>query len=293
MTDIQRWTVGNATVTSVVETEMAGLPSELLLPAATAVDITAQDWLMPDYATADGSLLLRIQAFVIDIDDRRVLVDPCVGNDKVRSLPFWHMRSYPFLDDFAAAGFDPTGIDLVVHTHLHADHVGWDTHLVDGAWASTFPNARHLYTQRELDYRRTQDEPGTEEVFADSIEPIFAAGLADIVAEDEDLGDGLRLAPTPGHTPGHTSLWIHSGGERAVVTGDLIHHPVQCAHPEWAEIADADIEQARQTRHAFLRDVALGRSLVFGTHFPSSPAGHVVPYEDAWRFAPVAALSVG
>ena len=153
----------------------------------------------------------------------------------------------------------------------------------------TFQAARHLYTQRELDFRRANDMRDVEDVYGDSIAPIFAAGLADIVAEDEDLGDGLRLAPTPGHTPGHTSLWIESAGERAVISGDLIHHPVQCARPDWAETADADVELARRTRHSFLNDVALERVIMFGTHFPTNPAGRVVPYEDMWRFAPVLA----
>jgi glyoxylase-like metal-dependent hydrolase (beta-lactamase superfamily II) len=244
---------------------------------------------VPDFASSDGTLTFRVQAFVIDLDDRRVMVDPCVGNGKQRALPFWHEQQYTFLDDLAAAGFDPATVDLVVHTHLHADHVGWDTHLADGAWVPTFPNARHLYTQRELDHRRGSDVPGVEDVYSDSIAPIFAAGLADIVAEDEDLGDGLRLAPTPGHTPGHTSLWIESGGERAVISGDLLHHPVQCAHPEWAEVADADVEGARTTRWSFLNDVALERAVMFGTHFPTAPAGRVVPYEDTWRFVSVPA----
>jgi glyoxylase-like metal-dependent hydrolase (beta-lactamase superfamily II) len=287
---MQRWHVGDATVTAIVEAETGGIPPAMFFPEATARDVADESWLVPDFADAGGALIFRVQAFVIDDGlGRRVVVDPCVGNDKSRSLPFWHMQRYTFLDDLVAGGFDPESVDLVVHTHLHADHVGWDTRLVAGAWVPTFPNARHLYTQRELDFRRSNDVPDVEDVYGDSIAPIFAAGLADIVAEDEDLGDGLRLAPTPGHTPGHTSLWIESAGERAVISGDLIHHPVQCARPGWAEVADADVELARRTRHSFLSDVALERVVMFGTHFPTNPAGRVVPYEDTWRFAPVPA----
>lgn len=286
---MQQWHVGDVTVTAIVEAQTGGIPPEMFFPEASAADVGAESWLVPEYASTDGALIFRVQAFVIDVDDRRIVVDPCVGNDKQRTLPFWHLQRYTFLDDLVAAGFDPLGIDLVVHTHLHADHVGWATQLVDGEWVPTFANARHLYTQRELDFRRASDRPGVEDVFGDSIAPIFEAGLADIVAEDEDLGDGLRLAPTPGHTPGHTSLWIESAGERAVISGDLIHHPVQCARPEWAEIGDADVDLARRTRRSFLNDVALERALMFGTHFPTNPAGRVVPYEDTWRFAPVLA----
>ena len=287
---MQQWHVGDATVTAIVEAETAGIPPEMFFPDATPDEVAAATWLVPDYASPDGRLILRVQAFVLDVFERRIIVDPCVGNDKHRSLPFWHLQHYTFLDDLAGSGFDPASIDLVLHTHLHADHVGWDTRLVDGRWVPTFPNARHLYTQRELDFRRASDQPGVEDVFADSIAPIFEAGLADIVAEDEDLGDGLRLAPTPGHTPGHTSLWIESAGERAVISGDLIHHPVQCERPEWAEVADADVELARATRWSFLNDVALERVVMFGTHFATAPAGRVMPFEDTWRFVPVPAL---
>jgi glyoxylase-like metal-dependent hydrolase (beta-lactamase superfamily II) len=287
---MQQWHVGDATVTAIVEAETGGIPPAMFFPEATAHDVAAESWLVPDFADADGALIFRVQAFVIDDGlGRRVVVDPCVGNDKSRSQPFWHMQRYTFLDDLVAGGFDPETVDLVVHTHLHADHVGWDTRLVDGTWVPTFQAARHLYTQRELDFRRANDMRDVEDVYGDSIAPIFAAGLADIVAEDEDLGDGLRLSPTPGHTPGHTSLWIESAGERAVISGDLIHHPVQCARPDWSETADADVELARRTRHSFLNDVALERVVMFGTHFPTNPAGRVVPYEDMWRFAPVLA----
>ena len=169
---------------------------------------------------------LRVQALVVDQPGRRVLVDPCVGNDKQRALPFWHEQSFPFLERFAAAGFDPGSIDVVVHTHLHADHVGWDTQLVDGAWTPTFTGARHLYIAAEVEFLRANPMPG-EDVYADSVGPIVDAGLADFVDAETDLGDGLRLEATPGHTPGHVSLWIESCGETTVVTGDFVHHPTQ------------------------------------------------------------------
>ena len=156
---------------------------------------------------------MRVQAFVIELGGRVVVVDPCVGNGKKRSLPFWNEQTWPFLERFAAAGFAPERVDTVVHTHLHADHVGWDTRLEDGAWVPTFARARHLYTARELDWCEEHDEPGNAGVYDDSIAPIFAAGLADMVDEDADLGGGLRLEPTPGHTPGHVSLWLESRGE--------------------------------------------------------------------------------
>jgi glyoxylase-like metal-dependent hydrolase (beta-lactamase superfamily II) len=281
-----RWTVGNAIITSVLEAETLHIPPELFFPDATAAQIAEHGWLVPDFADEHGNIGLRVHAIVIETNGRCVLVDPCVGNDKARELPFWSNQSWPFLARFAEAGFTLDQIDTVVHTHLHADHVGWDTHLDGDRWVPTFTSARHLYTAAELDHRRTTDIPGVEEVYNDSIAPIFAAGLADIVNEDADLGDGLRLEPTPGHTPGHVSLWVESDGERALVTGDFLHHPVQCARPDWHEIADHDIEQARATRRRFLTQAADTGALIINAHFPTHPAGHIVTDGDTWRFVP-------
>jgi glyoxylase-like metal-dependent hydrolase (beta-lactamase superfamily II) len=191
------------------------------------------------------------------------------------------------MERFAEAGFAVDGVDTVVHTHLHADHVGWATHRVDGEWIPTFTRARHLYTERELDYCRADDNPGIRGVYTESIAPILDAGLADVVAEDADLGDGLRLEPSTGHTPGHVSLWIESAGERALISGDFLHHPVQCMEPDWAETGDFDVAQARETRHRMLAKVAETGVLMFGTHFSTRPAGHVVADGDSWRFVPV------
>lgn len=282
----QRWKVGDVTITSVVEDEVAHIPPELFFPEGSAREVCAQEWCIPDFADEHGNVALRVQGLVVEAGGRRILVDPCVGNGKRRALPFWNDQRYPWLERFASAGFDPAHIDVVVHTHLHADHVGWDTQFVDGVWQPTFTRARHLYTEAELAFARASVNQH-EDVYGDSIQPIVAAGLADIVADDHDLGDGIRFVPSPGHTPGHVSLSIESRGEFALVSGDFVHHPVQCAYPEWAEIGDADAEGARETRRAMFRDAASRDLLFVGTHFPSSPAGHVVIAGDAFRFEPV------
>jgi glyoxylase-like metal-dependent hydrolase (beta-lactamase superfamily II) len=280
----QRWKVGSATITSVVESE-DDIPPGLLLPDATEQLVQGYPWLVPDWATADGNIGLRVQAFVVEINGRTVLADPCVGNGKTRWLPVWNMLDIPFLERLADAGFAPPAVELVVHTHLHADHVGWDTHRVGDAWVPTFTNARHLYTEAELEHVRTFLLPG-EDVYADSIGPIFDAGLADVIEPDADLGHGLRLEPTPGHTPGHSSLWVESDGEAALLIGDFMHHPLQFAEPHLAEIADADAEVARETRGRMLREMARTGALVLGAHFPTRPAGRVVADGDAWKFVP-------
>lgn len=283
----QRWRVGELTITSVVEME-GPVPPEMFFADTGAEDIQRHSWLLPHFATADGRVILRIQALVLEAGERQIVVDPCVGNGKQRTIvPFWSNLQTRFLEHFAEAGFDREKIDLVVHTHLHADHVGWDTMRVGDAWMPTFPNARYLYTQRELDYWMAEDQRRLEDVYGDSIAPVFAAGLAEIVPEDGEVAPGLRLEPTPGHTPGHVSLRLRSAGKEAVVTGDLMHHPVQCAEPHWREHGDWDADMARATRHQFLRSAAESQVTVIGTHFPNLPVGRVVPHGEVWRFEPV------
>jgi len=283
----QRWTVGAATITRVVEAETPGIPPELFFPGFTAAEAQQIPWLVPDFAAEDGTIGFAVQAFVVEVAGRTVVVDPCVGNGKRLGFAFWNDQDWPFWDRFTGAGFAAETVDLVVHTHLHADHIGWDTRREGDAWVPTFTNARHLYTEADLAHRRASDTPGVEEAYEESIAPIFAAGLADIVAEDADLGDGLRLEPSGGHTPGHVSLWVESEGEVALISGDFLHHPLQCAVPDTAEIGDADVEEARVTRHRMLAKAATTGALFVGTHFPTAPAGHVRADGETFRFHPV------
>jgi glyoxylase-like metal-dependent hydrolase (beta-lactamase superfamily II) len=284
--DIQRWTVGDCTITSVLEEEMARLPPEMFFPQATAAGVARHPWLVPDFADAKGRITLRVQAFVVEVAGRTIVVDPCVGNLKTLELDFWNGRTWPFLDNFVAAGFVPEKVDTVIHTHLHADHVGWDTRLDGDRWMPTFVNARHLYNESGLAWCKAGGNPGIDHVYEQSIAPIIDAGLADVIAEDADLGDGLRLEPTPGHTPGHVSLIIDSRGASAIITGDFMHHPVQCAEPQWAEAGDEDPELALATRRRMLERASTSGTLFLGTHFPTRPAGRVVADGDVWRFVP-------
>jgi len=284
------WKIGNVTVTSVVENQTEAIPPEFFFPAASAVGVGEHPWLVPDFADAEGRIGLRVQAFVIDEPGRRTLVDPCVGNGKTRRLPWFHDQEWPFMERFGDAGFSPDSIDQVIHTHLHADHVGWDTHLDGGAWVPTFTRARHLYTEAELDHAASDDGaggPGPADLYLDSVAPIITAGLAEVVTEDADLGGSLRLEPAPGHSPGHVVLWVESDGEAAVVSGDALHHPVQCAEPGWGFLDDHDAGVALETRRSLLDRVARRRALLFGTHFPNRPAGRIEVDGDGWRFLPV------
>ena len=286
----QTWQFGPVTITSVVEAQTDGIPPQFFFPEATAEKVAAHSWVVPTWADEHGNIGLRVQALVVRTPTRTIVVDPCVGNGKTLSLPFWNDQSYPFLQRFTAAGFDPSAVDLVLHTHLHEDHLGWDTQLVDGRWVPTFTRARHLYIDEALDAVRRLERPDHAMVLAQSIDPVFAADLADVIdmpgEAGHDLGEGLRLAPTPGHTVGHVSLWIEptSADEVVLITGDCVHHPVQLAEPDWAETADIDAVLARDTRRRVFAEAASRDAVVFGTHFPTRSAGRIVPDGDVWRF---------
>ncbi len=275
-----RWKVGNVTVTRVQEIEAPQL--RFLLREARPENLRMIEWLGP-FLAGNGDALASIHALVLEAGDRRILVDTCVGNDKPRPIPIWNMRKGSFLEDLTAAGFPPETIDTVVCTHLHVDHVGWNTHLVDGRWAPTFPNARHIIARREWEHWDAETDELAVQVLADSVRPIFDADLVELVSMDDEVADCVRLEPTPGHTPGHVAVHIESAGEHAVITGDLMHHPCQIAHPEWTATVDTDKELARRTRREFLERHADRPVLVIGTHFAGPTAGRIVRDGERYR----------
>jgi glyoxylase-like metal-dependent hydrolase (beta-lactamase superfamily II) len=228
---------------------------------------------------------MSIHALVVETPERRIVVDTCLGNDKEgRRIPTWNKLQGPFLDDLAAAGFARDSIDTVLCTHLHVDHVGWNTMLVDGKWVPTFPNARYL--MGEAEFRHWRGQHGREDmqaVFADSVAPVFDAGLVDLVETDHRVSDEISLVPTVGHTPGHVSVVIKSEGEEALITGDFMHHPCQIARPHWCSTADSDPAQAQATREHMLADLSSRPVLVIGTHFAGATAGRIVRDGDAYR----------
>ena len=281
---MQQWKIGDVTVTRIVELTFSGL--EDFLPDATPEAVLPLNWLKPDFITPEGVLRFSIHALVIDTGTRRIIVDTCVGNDKPRDFfPDWHMLQTDFLDDLTNAGYPPESIDTMLCTHLHLDHVGWNTTLKDGVWVPTFPNARHLIERQEFDYTANQSDADDVEpwlrdmnktVLEDSVVPLLDAGLVDLVDNNHQVCDEVRLIPSPGHTIGHVSIQIESRGETALITGDFIHHPCQLAHPEWAVTTDYNRDQSTQTREALFADLADTPTLVIGTHWPSPTAGHIV-----------------
>ena len=282
---VTRWKIGAVTVTRVIETE-GPMPAGFLYAEATPERIEQHAWLRPHFLAADGRLIGSIHAFVVESQGRRIVVDTCVGNDKPRAVKHWNLRKGRFLEDLAAAGFARESIDTVLCTHLHVDHVGWNTMLVAGRWTATFPRAEYLFGRTEWEHWSRESEGADAAVMQDSVRPILEAGLARLVETDARLTGEVSLEPTPGHTPGHVSVRIASQGAEAVITGDLMHHPVQCAEPDWANRFDVDADAARATRRAFLARYAGRPVLVLGTHFATPTAGRIARDGAVWRFEP-------
>jgi len=284
MTSAQRWRIGDVTVTKIVELEVTG-GTRFILPDATRDACRPIAWMRPHFMDDDGRLTMSIHALLVETASRRIIVDTCLGNEKQgRTVPGWNNLQGPFLRDLTAAGAPRESVDTVVCTHLHVDHVGWNTTLVDGRWVPTFPRARYLMGGTEFEYWRDQRDVAEQvTVFADSVQPVFDAGLVDLVATDHRVCDEVRLVPTLGHTPGHVSIRIESKGETALITGDFLHHPCQMAHPEWAAAVDHDKDQSTRTRRDVFAALAGTPTLVIGTHFAGATAGRVVRDGNGYR----------
>jgi glyoxylase-like metal-dependent hydrolase (beta-lactamase superfamily II) len=277
-----QWAVGKIRITKVVELETVG-STRFILPLASNEEIRKLPWLIPHFANEEGRLRMSIHALVVETPSRRIVVDTGLGNDKQgRSVPTWNNRNDPFLERMTAAGFPPDSIDTVLCTHLHVDHVGWNTTLVGGEWIPTFPNARYVFGSGEYEHWRDHSkEPDKAAVFNDSVKPVVDAGKADLVASDHRVCDEISLIPTPGHSPGHMSLHLRSDGETALLTGDVAHHPCQMAHLDWSSTADFDPVQSAATRRELFSRFADTATLVIGGHFGG---GYIRRDGEAFKF---------
>ena len=281
---MNRWKIGDVSITRVIESETPW-DGTLLLPEATAANVRKErDWLHPTFTDDAGWLRMSIHAFVIESRGKRIVVDTCIGNDKERPIPEWNRKQWPFLANLEQAGYPRESVDLVLCTHLHVDHVGWNTMLRGGTWVPTFPNATYLIGGTEWDFFSTAEEPFLKGPVDDSVRPVVAAGMSQLVDDAHRLTDEVWLESTPGHTPGHFSVRISSRGEEAVITGDLMHHPILCRYPEWDNKFDYDGPRAKKTRRAFCERYADSGVLVLGTHFATPSAGRIRKQDDAYRF---------
>lgn len=276
------WTVGRVRITKIVEMETVG-HTRFILPQATPEEIQKLPWLMPHFATDEGRLRMSVHSLVVETPSRRIVVDTCIGNDKQgRKVPTWNGLNTPFLETMAAAGYPAESIDMVLCTHLHVDHVGWNTRLVGGKWVPAFPNARYVFGRTEYDYWAAHgDTPEHKTVFDDSVRPVAEAGKVDLVNSDARLCDEITLIPTPGHSPGHMSIHIASDGAEGLLTGDVAHHPCQMAHLDWSSSFDSDPVQSIETRRMLFSRFADTPTLVIGGHFN---AGHIRRDGEAFRF---------
>jgi glyoxylase-like metal-dependent hydrolase (beta-lactamase superfamily II) len=281
-----QWTVGDVTVKRIVEMEMPVKyhPKYSLLPQATPEELRKMPWLYPHFVNVDDVLQMSIHALLVEAPGLRLVVDTCVGNDKPRGLTRNLPLSTPFLEHLADAGWTRESVNAVVCTHLHVDHVGWNTMKDGDKWVPTFPNARYLIGKIEYEHWLKDGNDEQQAILADSVKPVFESGLAQTVELNHRVSPEVRLMPTTGHTPGHVSVVIESKGETAVITGDMMHHPCQIAHPDWDDRYDDDAAAAAVTRRAFVKDFADKPVLIIGTHFAAPTAGHIKRDGTAYRF---------
>jgi len=276
------WQVGDVKVTCIVEkTEL--VRAHRMFKGASQEEFDAIPWLAAPFKDDKGRMNFSIHCFVVEVGGRRILVDTCMGNHKQRHTNA-HMLATDFLERFEAAGFARESIDAVMCTHLHYDHVGWNTMLQDGRWVPTFPNARYLMGRQEFENSRDDREADHGLVFDDSVKPVFDAGLVDLVENDHRVCDEIWFTPTPGHTEGHVSVRISSKGQNALITGDMSHHPCQFAHPRWHTKSDTDSEASTATRLRIFSECADEDILFIGSHFYAPTAGRVVRDGEVFRF---------
>ncbi|WP_454632668.1 MBL fold metallo-hydrolase [Bradyrhizobium cenepequi] len=273
------FSIGDLTIHRIIEQETTFLPALDMLPGLTP-EVLAENraWMREAKALDDSDvLMLCFQSYVVKTPHHTILIDSCIGNDKPRpQRPKWNMKTDDtYLRGLAAAGFLVDDIDYVMCTHLHVDHVGWNTRLENGRWVPTFPKARYVFAKGEFDYWTAQNEKSEVPAFVDSVLPIVQAKREAIVTDDFAIGDHARLLPTPGHTPGHVAFTLGHGKDDAVFSGDLMHSPLQTRYPELSAKFDVDQAQAAQTRRNFLERYCDTDTLCCTAHFPSPSAGRI------------------
>lgn len=289
MTPVQ---LGRLTVRKLFEME-SGPPMSFILPGVTPDDLARLAiWHRDDTlgATVDQSLCtMSMHSYVVQIDGLTILVDACNGDHKHRSIPDVDRVETPFLHNLAALGLTTDDVDVVLCTHLHFDHVGWNTRLENGKWVPTFANARYLFSKREFDlFSREERESDHFRAFRDSVVPVYEAGRAELIAEDmavhREIGDGVWLEPSFGHSAGHYSVLAQADGEPALFWGDIVHHPVQMVNPNMLMGFDEDSVLAREVRLRTLARAADEGLICFPAHFRDPSAGRVLRDGEVYRY---------
>jgi glyoxylase-like metal-dependent hydrolase (beta-lactamase superfamily II) len=283
---LRTWRVGDVEITRIVQLWNYEDHINMTIEDATPEEVIAMRWLHPHFATPDGRKRINFQGFVVVTPTHKLMVDTCIGAGRQRGYDVFCDLPEGFIEDLASVDVRPEDVDTVMCTHLHHDHVGWNTHRRGGKWVPTFPNARYLFGQVEYDAWQKMRTEGHEDPrhLEESVDPIVEAGLAQFVDADFQVCDEIRLQPSHGHTPGHYHVHISSRGENAVITGDIMHHPMQCAQPHRTARFDMDKDAGRATRVKFVDTFRDTDTLVIGSHFCEPTAGWIRSYDDGTRF---------
>lgn len=274
--------IGNATIQKVEELCGPGFKPQVMFPRFDQQAFEAQrHWLYPEHVDPETHRLIgSVHSWVIRTPQHTILVDTCLGNHKQRSQPLWNNLDTPFLDRLRGIGVAPEDVDYVMCTHLHVDHVGWNTRLVDGRWVPTFPNARYLFAKEEYAHWQAEREaagPGIVQggAFDDSVLPVVEAGRAVMIDYDHQPDRLITLDHAPGHTPGSVVINLADGGRRAMFSGDIMHHPIQVYHPEWSSQFCWDGDMSAASRRKVLEKAAETGALLCPAHFPGANAGYI------------------
>jgi glyoxylase-like metal-dependent hydrolase (beta-lactamase superfamily II) len=285
---VKSWKVGDVTISRIVEIWDFQDNINMTMSDATAEEVIALDWLHPHYATPEGLQRMNFQGFVVQTPTRTIVVDSCIGAGRDREFDVFCDLPEGFLQDLESLGISREDVDTVMCTHLHFDHVGWNTYKdpETGEFKPTFPNARYLFGKTEFEAWKDIRNDGHHNPnhMIESVDPIVAAGMADFIDADHVICDGIQCEPSHGHTPGHVHVRISSKGEEAVITGDLMHHPMQCAMPHRDATFDMDKDTGRQTRIGFVEKYADSGVMVIGAHFAEPTAGHIATDESGQRW---------
>jgi glyoxylase-like metal-dependent hydrolase (beta-lactamase superfamily II) len=287
--------IGRARVDLVPEVEFPEAPPHEMLAGLPEDAVQAQlDWFAPDYYDVKlGQMISSVHVWVVRLDGRTFVIDPGVGNQKARpQFPVIDMLGTPFLENLSAIGVEPEVVDFVICTHLHLDHVGWNTTLVEGEWVPTFPNAKYLFPRADFEHWDPESGPGREDpinanVFADSVIPIVEAGLATLVDPGFVAAKGVTIEPAPGHSPAHSVVKVTSDGATGIFFGDLLHTPLQVPYPGANSIFDIDQAQAEESRRSVLTAAAQEGHVLFSAHFPAPQAGRVETSGETFAWLPV------
>jgi glyoxylase-like metal-dependent hydrolase (beta-lactamase superfamily II) len=260
-------------------------PALEFLPALTPALLDEnRSWLQPHSLGPGDIFNLCYQSYIVRTPQHTILVNSGLGNDKLRTRPEWHMKSDDhWMRGLAAVGLTVEDIDYVMCTHLQLDHVGWNTRLINGEWEPTFPNARYIFGQRVFAATEAAHEQAQSQVYLDSLLPIVRAGKADLVADDYRLGDYVRAMPLPGHTEGQLAFCFGKTRDDVIVTGDLLHLPLQLRYPELSFVNDKDPVLAATTRRAFLERYCNTPTLLCTSHIPLQAVGRITRWGDGYR----------